>query len=140
MVCASKTNPSSNYNAPEGDPSGWAAGQSVAAAAGSRLARCHLAPSVLGGSGATDNLSTCWRTVNVTTPSMRTLETRAQKAVTAGLIVQYMAIPIYDGPTGTIPVRFDLSYIAWTKSGALVYGDSGPVSNDGNGRLPNLGN
>ena len=57
-----------------------------------------------------------------------------------GLIVQYMAIPIYSSATSTIPMRFDLSYLAWTRGGTLVYSDSAPISNDGNGRLPNLGN
>jgi hypothetical protein len=58
----------------------------------------------------------------------------------AGLVVQYMAIPEYNSPTSTIPKSFELSYLAWTKAGVLVYGDSSTVSNDGNGQLPNLGN
>jgi RHS repeat-associated protein len=138
VVCASKTNP--NYNTPTRTYAGSAHARAMAAMYRVGANGCHLAPSVLGGSGNQSNVAACWRTTNVGTPSMRSFERQAQNLVKAGNVVEYAAIPIYHDAKSTVPTGFELGYIAETPGGQYVAANQVTVKNDGNGLLPNLGN
>lgn len=103
-----------------GDITGWADAelfrQNNSSTAG--LARCHLIANILGGTGAIldggqINLVPCWQSgMNTGTPSMRTYETLAQKAVKAvkdgGILgpndaIFYQVTPDYQNSDSTIP-------------------------------------
>jgi RHS repeat-associated protein len=138
IVCATKTN--SKYNSAS-EPSGMASAQSTATLYGGVVNSCHLAPSVLGGSGRKANVAACWRQTNYGAGnSMRSFEQQAQKAVNAKMAVEYLAMPVYSSKTSTIPIGFQLSYLAQSLTGGPSTGNSVYVPNDANSTLPNLGN
>ncbi|WP_079138539.1 DNRLRE domain-containing protein [Actinacidiphila rubida] len=138
IVCATKTN--SKYNSAS-EPSGMASAQSTAALYGGVVNSCHLAPSVLGGSGRKANVAACWRQTNYGAGnSMRSFEQQAQKAVKAKMAVEYLAMPVYSSRTSTIPIGFQLSYLAQSLTGGPSTSNSVYVPNDANSTLPNLGN
>ncbi|MFC7891819.1 NucA/NucB deoxyribonuclease domain-containing protein [Streptomyces sp. NPDC057381] len=79
------------------------------------LARCHLIANILGGKGGRtdggpDNLTPCWQVgMNTGTPSMRTYEFAAQKAVANSAFgpndaILYQVTPDYQDATSTIPM------------------------------------
>ena len=140
MVCASKTNSGKkNYN-PAGTAAGEAHARAMAALYGMSANTCHLAPSVLGGTGQRSNVAYCWRLTNVGANSMREVETEAQNQVKAGLVIEYEAIPIYHDAKSTVPTGFWLGYVADTASGQYVTSNMVKVENDANNTRPNLGN
>lgn len=78
-------------------------------------ARCHLIARVLGGpgrieDGGQNNLVPCWQVgMNTGTPSMRTFEYEAEKAVAASTFgsndaIFYQVTPVFRDATSTIPV------------------------------------
>ncbi|MFK8910636.1 DNA/RNA non-specific endonuclease [Streptomyces sp. YS-3] len=105
-----------------GDITGWQDAQQYArpyaapgASAPYGLARCHLIANILGGKGQVQdggqlNLVPCWQAgMNTGTPSMRTFEVIAQKAVKDGTIgpndaIFYQVTPDYQDSTSTVPV------------------------------------
>ncbi|MFD7625525.1 DNA/RNA non-specific endonuclease [Streptomyces sp. NPDC059851] len=110
----------------EGDITGWADAdvfrKSIGSSAG--LARCHLIPNVLGGKGGKNdggpvNLVPCWQSgMNTGTPSMRTYEAVAQKAVRevkdGGILgpndaIFYQVTPKYKNGDSTIPEGVTMS-------------------------------
>jgi hypothetical protein len=118
-----------------------ASAQSTATLYGGVVNSCHLAPSVLGGSGRKANVAACWRQTNYGAGnSMRSFEQQAQKAVNAKMAVEYLAMPVYSSKTSTIPIGFQLSYLAQSLTGGPSTGNSVYVPNDANSTLPNLGN
>jgi DNA/RNA non-specific endonuclease len=129
----------SSYNQ-AGVPSGWTQAEASAAVNAAAVNACHLAPSVLGGNGGRANIAACWRFTNVGANSMRAFEARAAGQLKHGLVVEYIAMPIYRSSTSQIPTGFQLSYIAQSLVGGAGMTESTYVSNDANGALPNLGN
>ncbi|MFD7079304.1 DNA/RNA non-specific endonuclease [Streptomyces sp. NPDC059918] len=102
----------------EGDITGWQDANLFrdANSPGTGLARCHLIPNILGGLGGKDdgaNLVPCWQVgMNTGTPSMRSYEAVAQKAVRefaeGGILgpndaIFYEVTPHYATPDSTIP-------------------------------------
>ncbi|WP_129288220.1 DNA/RNA non-specific endonuclease [Streptomyces sp. GZWMJZ-114] len=101
-----------------GDITGWQDAKlyRTAQSPGTKLARCHLVPNVIGGRGNQYNLVPCWQVgMNTGTPSMRTYEAMAEKLVKgetddAGRslgpddAIFYQVTPVYKDATSTIPV------------------------------------
>jgi len=143
VVCATKTNSKHNRAKIPRSMAPDSPAQQLAALNRSRLNSCHLAPSVLGGSGALDNVAPCWRSTNVGSGSMRQFETQAQgqlkPAGNSALI--YVAMPRYATATSTIPLGFWLSYLSQSQAtGAPLGVGSVYVPNTGDNQYPNLGN
>jgi hypothetical protein len=70
---------------------------------------------------------------------MRTFEDKAQRALKNNVVL-YVAVPVYATSKSTIPIGFNLSYLAQNPAGGIGASDGAYVSNDGQGLLPNLGN
>ena len=137
IVCASMTN-SPHIGADR--PADWLAAKQMAALFGGKVQSCHLAPSVLGGSGQRANVAACWQLTNIGANSMVTFEREAANLVRDNYVVEYVGIPIYNGPTSTIPIGFELDYTAVNPATGLTASDMTYIPNDSNGAKPNLGN
>jgi hypothetical protein len=101
-----------------GDITGWQDAKLYrdANSPGTKLARCHLVPNVIGGRGNQYNLVPCWQAgMNTGTPSMRTYEAMAEKLVKGGAddagrslgpddAIFYQVTPVYKDETSTVPV------------------------------------
>ncbi|MFG2989198.1 hypothetical protein ACGFZK_07855 [Streptomyces sp. NPDC048257] len=143
----------------EGDITGWADAdlfrQANSTTAG--LARCHLIPNVLGGKGGKndggpDNLFPCWQSgTNTGTPSMRTYEAAAQKAVRevkdGGILgpndaIFYQVTPDYRNSDSTIPQGVTMSARVERSDGtsAPLFPDVYITNTQKNTGLLNLGN
>jgi len=137
IVCATKINTSRN-GASRATASAWTAALATASTSGPNpIARCHLAPSVLGGTGAWKNLAPCFARTN--DPAMKKFETMAANQVRKQNIVEYTAVPEYSTGVSLIPFEFSLTYVSWNKQGNVVGGDSTVIENDAMGVMPNLG-
>ncbi|OKJ18845.1 hypothetical protein AMK23_35085 [Streptomyces sp. CB02130] len=105
-----------------GDITGWLDAQEFARinSPNTSLARCHLIANILGGKGqildgGQANLVPCWQVgMNTGTPSMRSYEQQAQKALANGTVgpndaILYQVTPDYRDSTSTIPVGVTMS-------------------------------
>lgn len=140
----------------EGDITGWQDAQLFALAnqPGAQLARCHLIANVLGGKGGTgdggpDNLVPCWQVgMNTGTPSMRSYEALAQKAITDNTAVGpndaifYQVTPHYQDGDSTIPLGVTMSATIERADGTTrpLFPDVYISNTRGNTGLFNLGN
>ncbi|MEV6675181.1 IS3 family transposase, partial [Streptomyces sp. NPDC051162] len=143
----------------KGDITGWADAdlfrQANSTTAG--LARCHLIPNILGGKGGTndggpDNLFPCWQSgTNTGTPSMRTYEAVAQKAVRevkdGGILgpndaIFYQVTPDYRSSDSTIPQGVTMSARVERSDGTSqpLFPDVYITNTQKNTGLLNLGN
>jgi hypothetical protein len=94
---------------------------------------CHLLADILTGSGEDlQNLSTCGRSANAITgsgmDSMQRFENIVKGLVDDHDTVLYQVTPRYKG-NRTVPYEYEMSYTAWSASGALVGAAHDSVSN-----------
>ncbi|MFI5867451.1 DNA/RNA non-specific endonuclease [Streptomyces sp. NPDC051546] len=137
------------------DITGWedAAIFRTANSPGTGLARCHLIPKVLGGTGSRlgdmNNLVPCWQVgMNTGTPSMRTHEQKAEKvikdATTLGAndAIFYEVIPRYKDVTSTIPLGVEMTGTIERADGTTepLFHEEFIPNTMGNTGLYNLGN
>lgn len=141
--------------AASGDITGWQDAQEFARlnSPGTGLARCHLIANILGGKGRTrdggqDNLVPCWQVgMNTGTPSMRTYEFEAQKAVEDDNFgpndaIFYRVTPDYRDGTSTIPEGVTMSATVERADGTSqpLFPDIYITNTQSNTGLLNLGN
>ncbi|MGW2952748.1 DNA/RNA non-specific endonuclease [Streptomyces eurythermus] len=138
-----------------GDITGWEDANLFrdAYSPGTGLARCHLIANVLGGKGqigdgGQSNLVPCWQFgMNTGTPSMRTYESAAQKAVDEAAFgpndaILYQVTPDYRDDTSTIPQGVFMSATVQRADGTSqpLFPDVYIPNTKGNTGLLNLGN
>ncbi|WP_345669388.1 DNA/RNA non-specific endonuclease [Streptomyces similanensis] len=138
-----------------GDITGWQDAQLFrdTFSPGTGLARCHLIANILGGKGqrgdgGQNNLVPCWQVgMNTGTPSMRTYEWAAQRAVANAAFgpndaIFYQAIPDYRDDTSTIPQGITMSATVERADGTSqpLFPDVYIPNTKGDTGLLNLGN